>query len=285
MLKYAHFCVIFIAHRLHQQFFAGLADAFQSHINILLARQTVYTSVQWVRHCFRYLTLKYMTKQSVKSRKATHVRNFMSKLTCASLCCSSASPGATSACLASEINLADPSITSRAESSMATAPAGSDVVAATPLAACAKVLRAWAVSLAATPVHKRFVQVSVYRVCMSICVCETVRYLCNAHSPVQHRWAAGPWRNRQPLMYHPGPECTYPTKTWNHRWVADTINVTNRKNYYKRNLWKSLLTDSPGKGFSCLSEAAILASWSSFLRVCTAMRAESISIGPHASWA
>jgi len=36
---------------------------------------------------------------------------------------------------------------------MAMAPAGSDVVAATPLAACANVLRAWAVSLAATPVN------------------------------------------------------------------------------------------------------------------------------------
>lgn len=38
--------VIFRAHRLYQKFFAGLSDAFQSHINILLARQTVYTSVQ-----------------------------------------------------------------------------------------------------------------------------------------------------------------------------------------------------------------------------------------------
>lgn len=45
------------------------------------------------------------------------------------------------------------------------------------------------------------------------------------------------------------------------------------------------LTVSPGRGFSWLSTAAILASCSSFLSVCTVLRAESISIGPQASWA
>lgn len=45
------------------------------------------------------------------------------------------------------------------------------------------------------------------------------------------------------------------------------------------------LTDSPGSGFSCMSMAAILASWSSVFRVWTAVRAEWISMGPQASWA
>lgn len=72
-------------------------------------------------------------------------------LTCASLCWLSASPGEISACLASCISSAEPSITLRAESSMAAAALGSVVEAATPRAACAKVLRAWAVSLAAIP--------------------------------------------------------------------------------------------------------------------------------------
>lgn len=47
--------------------------------------------------------------------------------------------------------MAEPSITSRAESSMACVAAGSLVDAATPRAAWASVFRAWAVSLAATP--------------------------------------------------------------------------------------------------------------------------------------
>lgn len=72
-------------------------------------------------------------------------------LTCASLCWLSASPGETSACLASSMSNAEPSMTSRAESSMAAAAFGSMVEAATPRAACARVFRAWAVSLAATP--------------------------------------------------------------------------------------------------------------------------------------
>lgn len=72
-------------------------------------------------------------------------------LTCASLCWLSASPGEISACLASWISSAEPSITLRAESSMAAAALGSVVEAATPRAACARVLRAWAVSLAAIP--------------------------------------------------------------------------------------------------------------------------------------
>lgn len=44
-------------------------------------------------------------------------------------------------------------------------------------------------------------------------------------------------------------------------------------------------TDSPGSGLSCPSSAAILASWSSFFKVWTVLRAESISRGPQASWA
>lgn len=42
-------------------------------------------------------------------------------------------------------------------------------------------------------------------------------------------------------------------------------------------------TDSPGSGLSCPSSAAILASWSSFFKVWTVLRAESISRGPQAS--
>lgn len=73
--------------------------------------------------------------------------------TCASLCWLSASPVEISACLASSMRSAEPSITSRAESSMAAAALGSVVEAATPRAAWASVLRAWAVSLAAIPTH------------------------------------------------------------------------------------------------------------------------------------
>lgn len=75
------------------------------------------------------------------------------RLTCASLCWLSASPGEISASLASWMRSAEPSITSRAESSIAAAALGSMVEAATPRAACARVFRAWAVSLAAIPTH------------------------------------------------------------------------------------------------------------------------------------
>lgn len=74
-------------------------------------------------------------------------------LTCASLCWLSASPGEISACLASCMSSAEPSITLRAESSIAAAALGSVVEAATPRAACARVFRAWAVSRAAIPAH------------------------------------------------------------------------------------------------------------------------------------
>jgi len=62
---------------------------------------------------------------------------------------------------------------------MAMAPAGSDVVAATPLAACANVLRAWAVSLAATPVNST---IHVFgsgsgSVCVCTCVQECLFFL------------------------------------------------------------------------------------------------------------
>ena len=46
-----------------------------------------------------------------------------------------------------------------------------------------------------------------------------------------------------------------------------------------------VLTDSPGRGLSCPSMTDILASCSSLRRVWTVFRAESISKGPHASWA
>lgn len=74
-----------------------------------------------------------------------------SRLTWANLCWLSASPGTARACLASWISIAEPSMTSLAESSMAWAATGSVVDAATPRAAWAKVFKAWAVSLAATP--------------------------------------------------------------------------------------------------------------------------------------
>lgn len=51
--------------------------------------------------------------------------------------------------------MAEPSITHWAESSMAAAAWGSLVLAATPLAAWANVLKAWAVSRAATPGNKQ----------------------------------------------------------------------------------------------------------------------------------
>lgn len=93
--------------------------------------------------------------------KRTHMQNrlhtpppaILNHLTCASLCWLSASPGEISACLASWMRSAEPSITSRAESSMAAAALGSVVEAATPRAAWASVFRAWAVSLAAIPTH------------------------------------------------------------------------------------------------------------------------------------
>ena len=53
------------------------------------------------------------------------------------------------------MSMADPSMTYWAESNMAAADWGSLVLAATPLAAWANVLKAWAVSLAATPAHNR----------------------------------------------------------------------------------------------------------------------------------
>lgn len=49
--------------------------------------------------------------------------------------------------------------------------------------------------------------------------------------------------------------------------------------------WRTSLTDSPGSGFSCSLAAAALASCSSLLRVWMAVSAESISMGPQASWA
>lgn len=49
----------------------------------------------------------------------------------------------------------EPSMTSRAESNMAEEGFGSVVEAATPRAACARVLRAWAVSLAAIPAQNQ----------------------------------------------------------------------------------------------------------------------------------
>lgn len=75
-------------------------------------------------------------------------------LTCASLCWLSASPGHTRAWWASWISKAEPSITWQAESSMPAAAWSSMLLAATPLAAWASDLRAWAVSLAATPVQR-----------------------------------------------------------------------------------------------------------------------------------
>lgn len=47
----------------------------------------------------------------------------------------------------------------------------------------------------------------------------------------------------------------------------------------------AVLTVSPGRGLSWPSITDILASWSSLLSVWTVLRAESISRGPHASWA
>lgn len=83
------------------------------------------------------------------------------RLTWASLCWLSVSPGAIKACLASWMSMAEPSITSRAESSMAWAASGSFVDAATPRAAWANVFRAWAVSLAATPAERSQLRVSI----------------------------------------------------------------------------------------------------------------------------
>lgn len=72
-------------------------------------------------------------------------------LTWASLCWLSASPGLAMALLVSSIRLADLSMTSPAQSSMAFRAGMSSVLAATPLAAEAKDFRAWATSLAAIP--------------------------------------------------------------------------------------------------------------------------------------
>lgn len=76
-------------------------------------------------------------------------------LTWASLCWLSASPGLAMALLVSSIRLADLSMTSPAQSSMAFRAGESTVVAATPLAAEAKDFRAWATSLAAMPGSNR----------------------------------------------------------------------------------------------------------------------------------
>lgn len=76
-------------------------------------------------------------------------------LTWASLCWLSASPGLATALLVSSIRLADLSMTSPAQSSMAFRAGESFVVAATPLAAEAKDFRAWATSLAAMPGSNR----------------------------------------------------------------------------------------------------------------------------------
>lgn len=76
-------------------------------------------------------------------------------LTWASLCWLSASPGLAMALLVSSIRLADLSMTSPAQSSMAFRAGESSVVAATPLAAEAKDFRAWATSLAAMPGSNR----------------------------------------------------------------------------------------------------------------------------------
>lgn len=78
----------------------------------------------------------------------------LKRLTCASLCWLSASPGHTRAWWASWISKAEPSITWQAESNMPAAAWSSMLLAATPLAAWASDLRAWAVSLAATPVQR-----------------------------------------------------------------------------------------------------------------------------------
>ena len=53
----------------------------------------------------------------------------------------------------------------------------------------------------------------------------------------------------------------------------------------RKQMHKCHRTDSPGRGLSWPATAAILASCSSLLRFWMAVRAESISIGPHASWA
>lgn len=72
-------------------------------------------------------------------------------VTWASLCWLSASPGLAMALLVSSIRLADLSMTSPAQSSVALRAGTSSVVAATPLAADARDFRAWATSLAAIP--------------------------------------------------------------------------------------------------------------------------------------
>lgn len=123
-------------------------------------------------------------------------------LTCASLCWLSASPGETSACLASSMSSAEPSITSRAESSMAAAALGSVVEAATPRAACARVFRAWAVSLAAIPAPgiqmqteqrvRKFKKktsggLSLFFNYFEEVLASAAPNLCNVHFLVQHR--------------------------------------------------------------------------------------------------
>lgn len=42
-------------HNVHQQLLAGLSDAPESHVYILLAWQAIHTIIQRVRHCFGHL--------------------------------------------------------------------------------------------------------------------------------------------------------------------------------------------------------------------------------------
>lgn len=42
-------------HRVYKQLLAGLPDALQGHIHILLAREAIHTVIQGVRHSFCHL--------------------------------------------------------------------------------------------------------------------------------------------------------------------------------------------------------------------------------------
>lgn len=149
--------------------------------------------------------------------------------------------------------------------------------------------------------------------CLSILFITASTNLCSVHFLVQRTWVTAPWRNRRPWRCCPDPEHIFPANRRDRKTKQNSSLLITRKDQtdcvlsYTTNslssfmlllllllcrqsilraavLWTSL-TDSPGSGFSCSLAAAALASCSSLLRVWMAVSAESISMGPQASWA
>lgn len=128
----------------------------------------------------------------------------------------------------------------------------------------------------------------------------------NVHFLELHRWAAGPWRILPTLRCCPNPEHISPAEEksikqnicWQGNIRKKSSSITRLKcqqlvEIFLLKEWilgeflgfRGFLTDSPGRGFSWVFVAASLASCSSLLSVWIAVRAESISMGPQASWA